>query len=364
MTLNSKDKIVVAQGPILSICIPTFNRAKSLVHLLSQIQSFDFDLKGSLEICVSNNCSTDNTDDVIRSFKETTPGVKYIVQSQNIGGSFNVGEVVKLATAKYILLCGDDDLLNVGDLVNLIKRLRSEPGDNWYILNGGVFRWNPIANLFSRIATSLGLFTSKIYIILVGLSSIGFLGNHVMPQSVANLIKEQKVLNGWPSIAYLLSYLSKSKATCLKLSRLQVVKQSASGVLIFWYPDEIFRVALGRVRTIKFILRPNHKVLWCLLVLREIFAPVLIFYVLNIRFMYGRDGYKKYQMAVSEVFDNGCKFETAVFRVQSAIAWLIMVLPEPCLDLMVPFSIRRKINDLNERARNIDKSLNGLRRGL
>jgi hypothetical protein len=185
-----------------------------------------------------------------------------------------------------------------------------------------------------------------------------------MPRCVVDLVKEQHVLKGWPSIAYLLSYLANSDSACLKLSRLQVINQSASGILLFWYPDEIFRVAIGRVEIIRKTLRQSNKVMWCALVLRELFAPATIFYLLSIRFMYRKDGYKRYQTSISGVIGDQSIFEKLALGAQSLLAWLVMMLPDIFLKFVIPHSIRQKINELNNRTETVDKSFNGLSRGL
>ncbi len=53
--------------PLLSICIPTFNRAEILRETLAHLAET---LDTSIEIVVSNNCSGDHTVDVLEDFKK------------------------------------------------------------------------------------------------------------------------------------------------------------------------------------------------------------------------------------------------------------------------------------------------------
>ena len=62
---------------ILSILIPTYNRSKYLeknINLLSEFIT-QAKLDSKVEVVISNNCSPDNTDDIIENFIEYYTGV-------------------------------------------------------------------------------------------------------------------------------------------------------------------------------------------------------------------------------------------------------------------------------------------------
>lgn len=68
---------------ILSICIPTYNRAayvaKSLTAITNQVSSGD-----PIEIIVANNHSQDDTESIVRDFVEKNPYIKYVRREQNL----------------------------------------------------------------------------------------------------------------------------------------------------------------------------------------------------------------------------------------------------------------------------------------
>lgn len=69
--------------PILSICIPTYNRADILKKTLSEIvnnKGFDNDI----EIVISDNCSTDHTQNVVEEFITNYSNIKYYRNEKNI----------------------------------------------------------------------------------------------------------------------------------------------------------------------------------------------------------------------------------------------------------------------------------------
>lgn len=111
--------------PLLSICIPTYNRADILKENISLIQKqlADIDIL-ELEIIVSNNCSKDHTEKVVSSFIEEGVPIVYNCNSKNLGADGNFLKAINLASGKYIYLLGDDDYLDDYVIKKLLDVLR------------------------------------------------------------------------------------------------------------------------------------------------------------------------------------------------------------------------------------------------
>ena len=77
---------------ILTLSIPTWNRAFLLKNLLSEITQkiIEFNLESDVELLISNNNSDDSTDEVIQSFKRKYNFISYYRNETNIGGKSNV----------------------------------------------------------------------------------------------------------------------------------------------------------------------------------------------------------------------------------------------------------------------------------
>ena len=93
--------------PRVTIGIPTYNRAASL--LPATIQSALAQTYPNLEIVVSDNCSTDDTETVVRRFGSR---VQYVRQSENLGLNGNLNACIDRASGDYVLLLHDDDLID------------------------------------------------------------------------------------------------------------------------------------------------------------------------------------------------------------------------------------------------------------
>ncbi|ARV62816.1 glycosyltransferase [Nostocales cyanobacterium HT-58-2] len=96
---------------LLTIAIPTYNRAelldKQLAWLAQAIKGFE----SECEIFVSDNCSTDNTQEVIHKWQKNLSNIKFNSSrnSENIGVMRNIIHCLKSATTKYVWTIGDDD---------------------------------------------------------------------------------------------------------------------------------------------------------------------------------------------------------------------------------------------------------------
>ena len=68
--------------PLISLCIPTYNRATILEATIKRIVSYDsFD--SSVEIVISDNCSTDNTQTVCDQYVTKYDNIKYYRNQEN-----------------------------------------------------------------------------------------------------------------------------------------------------------------------------------------------------------------------------------------------------------------------------------------
>lgn len=103
----------------LSICIPTYQRATYLQRILTCIygQIVKFEKGADIEVIVSDNASTDETQQVVAPF--IAKGLRYHRNESNIGPDANFLQLFKLAEGNYIWLPGDDDLFN-SDTIDFI----------------------------------------------------------------------------------------------------------------------------------------------------------------------------------------------------------------------------------------------------
>jgi glycosyltransferase involved in cell wall biosynthesis len=96
--------------PLVTIAIPTYNRADA--YLREAIQSAINQTYPNLEIIISDNCSSDDTELIVESFND--PRIQYYRHDENIGANNNFNFCLKKATGVFFLLLHDDDLIDEG----------------------------------------------------------------------------------------------------------------------------------------------------------------------------------------------------------------------------------------------------------
>lgn len=111
----------MVENPTVSVIIPTYNRANLIGKAIKSVLNQTYQ---DFEIIVIDDGSTDNTEDVIRSFPDKR--VKYIKKYKNKGISVarNIG--IKVARGKYIALLDSDDEWLPEKLDKQINILKSE----------------------------------------------------------------------------------------------------------------------------------------------------------------------------------------------------------------------------------------------
>ncbi|GMQ88578.1 MAG: hypothetical protein BMS9Abin09_0006 [Gammaproteobacteria bacterium] len=94
--------------PLVSIGIPTYNRAKG--NLRKVIERALGQTYRNLEVIVSDNCSTDETPELVRSIDDSR--LRYFRQESNIGPNNNFNYCLNQARGEYFLLFHDDDMID------------------------------------------------------------------------------------------------------------------------------------------------------------------------------------------------------------------------------------------------------------
>ena len=109
--------------PLVTIAIPTYNRAH--LYLRDAIASAVGQSYSNLEILISDNCSTDNTEQLVKEF--TDPRLRYFKQSVNIGANNNFNFCLEQARGSYFHLFMDDDQIDPDFISSCIQAARERP---------------------------------------------------------------------------------------------------------------------------------------------------------------------------------------------------------------------------------------------
>jgi abequosyltransferase len=130
---------MINSQPLLSICIPTYNRASFLAPCLDSILLSIKGFENEVEIIISDNASSDNTQDVVAIYKEKSPFILYNLNNENkIDENFWIAAT--LAKGKFIWLLGDNRNLFEDSIRRILKEI--EAGYNLIITNFTLYSEN------------------------------------------------------------------------------------------------------------------------------------------------------------------------------------------------------------------------------
>jgi glycosyltransferase involved in cell wall biosynthesis len=95
--------------PLVSIGLPTYNRATSLERAARSALAQDW---GELELVICDNGSDDETQALCDALRNADPRVRYVRQATNLGPLRNFQEVLERSRGELFMWLGDDDSLD------------------------------------------------------------------------------------------------------------------------------------------------------------------------------------------------------------------------------------------------------------
>ena len=110
------------ENPKVSICIPNYNYGR---FIGDAIQSALEQTYKNFELIIVDNCSTDNSEEVIKSFSD--PKIRFYKNDRNIGLTRNWNTCLSLARGEYITLLHADDELTPNSIEKRVGILDKNP---------------------------------------------------------------------------------------------------------------------------------------------------------------------------------------------------------------------------------------------
>lgn len=111
---------------VLSICIPTYNRADWLRYCLDNVRALDaFDL--DYEVVVVDHASTDHTPKMLAELATSWSRLRYYRQTHSVGILRQFTGCFRMARGTFTIYLADDDKIIPEKLVEYVRYLESNP---------------------------------------------------------------------------------------------------------------------------------------------------------------------------------------------------------------------------------------------
>ncbi len=155
---------------ILSIIIPAYNEGKTIHFILDKVKEVRLIQNLGKEIIIINDCSTDNTEDAIKSYIEANQDVNiaYFKHEKNQGKGAAIHTGIKKATGEFLIIQDADLEYDPNEYNQLLKPILDNFADVVYgsrFMGGNphriLFFWHSIGNkvltFLSNMLTNLNL---------------------------------------------------------------------------------------------------------------------------------------------------------------------------------------------------------------
>jgi glycosyltransferase involved in cell wall biosynthesis len=155
LIMSGTDSRQKSSSPLVSIGMPIYNEEHFLEESLKSLLDQDYE---NIQIIISNNASTDGSEEICKEFKLQNHNISYYTFRTNQGVTKNFVRVLQLAKGKYFMWASGHDLWSenlVSDCVSLLENNESA------VLAFGCCNWidrqgNPI-NRFSGWTDTRGM---------------------------------------------------------------------------------------------------------------------------------------------------------------------------------------------------------------
>lgn len=114
----------VENSKLLTIAIPTYSRSANLSLILDELIKQNSD---EIEILIGDDMSPDDTPDVVATYLNKLPNLRYVRNPINLGFSRNVYALYNAAKTRYVwFLCDDEEIVEGNTISRILSSLKQK----------------------------------------------------------------------------------------------------------------------------------------------------------------------------------------------------------------------------------------------
>jgi glycosyltransferase involved in cell wall biosynthesis len=111
--------------PLVSIGMPVYNGEKYIRQALDSLLAQDY---GNFELLISDNASTDRTQEICHEYAMRDNRIRYYRNRQNMGAVWNFNRVFELSKGEYFMWAADHDLWDSTFISHCVSVFESDSG--------------------------------------------------------------------------------------------------------------------------------------------------------------------------------------------------------------------------------------------
>lgn len=115
--------------PLVSIIVPAYNAEKYIANTINSVRQQTYD---NWNLMILDDCSTDNTRNIVKSFVNIDSRIHLYENSKNLGAAKTRNRGIELADSKWIAFLDSDDLWHREKLEKQLKAIQNEGAELCY----------------------------------------------------------------------------------------------------------------------------------------------------------------------------------------------------------------------------------------
>ena len=123
--INDKTKFISSENPIVTAIIPVYNSQRFINRAIKSVQNQDL---LDIEIILVNDCSTDDSLNIISEIQKEDPRIKIITNKKNMGILYSRSIGALSSKGKYIFSLDNDDMFLDFDVFSTITNIANATG--------------------------------------------------------------------------------------------------------------------------------------------------------------------------------------------------------------------------------------------
>lgn len=136
--------------PLVSVICLSYNHEAYVVEALNSVINQTYP---NVELLIADDCSTDNSVEVIQNWLENHPEVDFLTNEKNLGNTKTFNQLAKKAKGEFIIDLAADDILLPNCVENQIKTFQNSKFKNLAIVYGNLIEIDENGNFIENYYT-------------------------------------------------------------------------------------------------------------------------------------------------------------------------------------------------------------------